>query len=101
LDCGLYSDHGELGAGDPQFNPARLSKRLVSHDAEAEFFGEEQRKGNVVEASYRQIPECIGVSKSSAQAAVAWLIKRKLLASTKKTVTATPSYKVLTPWRNR
>jgi len=61
--------------------------------------GKEQRKGNVVEASYRQIAECIGVSKSSAQAAVSWLIKRKLLASTKKTVTATPRYKVLTPWR--
>ncbi len=54
----------------------------------------------MVEASYRQIAECIGVSKSSAQAAVAWLIKRKLLASTKKTVTATPRYKVLTPWRD-
>ncbi|MGA2424247.1 MAG: helix-turn-helix domain-containing protein [Terriglobales bacterium] len=62
--------------------------------------GKEQRKGNVVEASYRQIAECIGVSKSSAQAAVSWLIKRKLLASTKKTVTATPRYKVLTPWRD-
>ena len=62
--------------------------------------GKEQRKGNVVEASYRQIAECIGVSKSSAQAAVSWLIKRKLLASTKKTVTATPRYKVLTSWRD-
>ncbi len=60
----------------------------------------EQRKGNVVEASYRQIAECIGVSKSSAQAAVGWLVKRKLLASTKKTATATPRYKVLTPWRD-
>jgi hypothetical protein len=60
----------------------------------------EQRKGNLVEASYRQIAECIGVSKSSAQSAVAWLIKRKLLASSKKTVTATPRYKVLTPWRD-
>ena len=59
----------------------------------------EQRKGSAVEASYRQIAESIGVSKSSAQAAVAWLIKRKLLASTKKTVTATPCYRVLTPWR--
>jgi len=49
---------------------------------------------------YQQITECVGVSKSSAQTAVAWLIKRKLLASTKKTVTATPRYKVLTPWRD-
>ena len=62
--------------------------------------GKEQRKGNVVEASYRQIAESIGVSKSSAQSAVAWLLKRKLLASSKKTVTATPRYKVLTPWRD-
>src|SRR5260370_36477235 len=62
--------------------------------------GKEHRKGHVVEASYRQIAECIGVSKSSAQAAVGWLIKRKLLASTRKTVTATPRYKVLTPWRD-
>jgi len=87
-----------------------LMRDLVGHDRRVVSFlvylwftserGKEQRKGNVVEASYRQIAECIGVSKSSAQAAVAWLIKRKLLASTKKTVTATPRYKVLTPWRD-
>src|SRR6266446_7392150 len=85
-----------------------LMRDLVGHDRRVVSFlvylwftseqGKEQRKGNVVEASYRQIAESIGVSKSSAQAAVAWLIKRKLLASTKKTVTATPRYKVLTPW---
>ena len=91
-----------------------LMRDLVGHDRRVVSFlvylwftGEqekeqekEQRKGHVVEASYRQIAECIGVSKSSAQAAVGWLIKRKLLASTKKTVTATPRYKVLTPWRD-
>ena len=87
-----------------------LMRDLVGHDRRVVSFlvylwftgeqGKEQRKGNVVEASYRQIAECIGVSKSSAQAAVAWLVKRKLLASTKKTVTATPCYKVLAPWRD-
>ncbi len=87
-----------------------LMRDLVGHDRRVVSFlvylwftseqGKEQRKGNVVEASYRQIAESIGVSKSSAQAAVGWLIKRKLLASTKKTVTATPGYKVLTPWRD-
>jgi predicted transcriptional regulator len=82
-----------------------LMRDLVGHDRSVVsflvylWFVGEQRKRNVVEASYRQIAECIGVSKSSAQAAVAWLIKRKLLASTKKTVTATPQYKVLAPWR--
>ena len=40
-------------------------------------------------------------AKSSAQSAVGWLIRRKLLVSTKTTVTATPEYTVLTPWRNR
>src|SRR5260370_42523150 len=74
-------------------------RRVVSFLVYVWFTGE-QRKGHVVEASYRQIAECIGVSKSSAQAAVSWLIKRKLLTSTKKTVTATPRYKVLTPWRD-
>ena len=79
---------------------------LVGHDRRVVsflvylWFTGEQRKGNVVQASYRQIAESIGVSKSSAQSAVAWLLKRKLLASTKKTVTATPRYKVLTPWRD-
>src|SRR5712671_4239859 len=83
-----------------------LMRDLVGHDRRVVSFlvylwlTGEQRKGNVVEASYRQIAECIGVSKSSAQAAVGWLVKRELLASTKKTVTATPRYKVLTPWRD-
>jgi hypothetical protein len=31
---------------------------------------------------------------------VGWLIKRKLLACTKETVTATPCYRALTPWRD-
>jgi hypothetical protein len=87
-----------------------LMRDLVGHDRRVVSFlvylwfaaeqEKAQRKGNVVEASYRQIAECIGVSKSSAQSAVAWLVKRKLLAVTKKTVTATPRYKVLTPWRD-
>jgi len=87
-----------------------LMRDLVGHDRRVVSFlvylwftseqGNERRKGHVVEASYRQIAECIGVSRSSAQAAVGWLIKRELLASTKKTVTATPRYKVLTPWRD-
>jgi hypothetical protein len=86
-----------------------LMRDLVGHDRRVVSFlvylwfvaeqAKEQRKGNGVEASYRQIAESIGVSKSSAQAAVAWLIQRKLLTSAKKTVTATPRYKVLTPWR--
>lgn len=83
-----------------------LMRDLVGHDRSAVSFlvylwlTAEQRKGSSVGASYQQIAESIGVSKSSAQAAVARLIKRKLLVSTKKTVTATPRYKVLMPWRD-
>src|SRR5271169_1138634 len=84
-----------------------LMRDLVGHDRSPVSFlvylwiASEQSRGNgVVEASYQQIAESIGVSKSSAQSAVGWLIKRELLACTKKTVTATPRYKVLTPWQD-
>lgn len=61
----------------------------------------QQHRNSAVAISYQELAESIGISKSSAQSAVAWLIRRRLLASTKTTVTATPQYKVLTPWRNR
>jgi hypothetical protein len=59
----------------------------------------QQRRASAVTISYQDLAESIGISKSSAQSAVGWLIRRKLLASTKTTVTATPAYKVLTPWK--
>ena len=58
-----------------------LMRDLVGHDRRVVaflvylWFTGEQGKAAVVEASYRQIAECIGVSKSSAQAAVSWLVK--------------------------
>jgi hypothetical protein len=61
----------------------------------------QQRHTSAVTISYQELAESIGISKSSAQSAVAWLVRRKLLAVTKTTVTATPTYKVLTPWRSR
>ena len=41
------------------------------------------------------------MSKSSAQVAVNWLLRRKLLVVSKDSVTATPSYSVQRPWRDR
>ena len=83
-----------------------LMRDLVGHDRKPVSFlvylwlsGEERREDKVVQASYQQIAEAIGVSKSSAQAAVRWLARRRLISVSKKTVTATPCYKVLTPWR--
>jgi hypothetical protein len=60
-----------------------------------------QRRVSAVTVSYQDLAESIGISKSSAQSAVGWLIRRKLLTVSKTSVTATPEYKALTPWRNR
>jgi len=60
---------------------------------------EQQRHVSGVQIGYQQLAESIGISKSSAQAAVAWLLKRKLLAVRRSSVTATPVYSVLASWK--
>ena len=60
---------------------------------------QQRQKKASVSVSYRELAESVGVSKSSAQAAVGWLIQRKLIAVAKANVTATPSYTVQTPWK--
>ncbi len=84
-----------------------LLRDLVGHDRRPVGFlvylwlaAEAQRKGGVVQVSYQEIAESIGVSKSSVQSAVRWLVRRKLLAATKENATATPRYTILTPWRD-
>jgi hypothetical protein len=52
-----------------------------------------------VQVSYQELAESIGVSRSAAQSAVRWLARRKLLAVSKASATATPRYVVLSPWR--
>jgi hypothetical protein len=83
-----------------------LMRDLVGHDRKPVSFlvylwlaGEEGRRDGTVQISYQELAESIGVSKSSAQASVKWLIRRKLLAASKENVTATPRYTVLSPWR--
>ena len=83
-----------------------LMRDLVGHDKRPVSFlvylwmaAEQQRRGGQVQISYQELAESIGVSKSSAQTAVGWLARRKLLSVSKATVTATPCYGVLTPWR--
>ena len=83
-----------------------LMRDLVGHDRRLASFlvylwlaAEQQRRKSAVSISYSDLAESVGVSKSSAQAAVAWLIHRKLISSTKANVTATPSYTVQSPWR--
>jgi hypothetical protein len=84
-----------------------LMRDLVGHDRRPVSFlvylwltAEERRRNSVVQISYQELAESIGVSKSSAQSAVRWLIRRKLLAASKENATATPRYTVLRPWKD-
>jgi Bacterial regulatory proteins, gntR family len=85
-----------------------LLRDLVGHDRRPVCFfvylwlsAEQGRRKDAVRISYQELAESIGVSKSSAQAAVSWLVRRKLLAREKQNATAVPRYSVLTPWRER
>jgi hypothetical protein len=83
-----------------------LMRDLVGHDRRPASFlvylwlaAEQQRQqGQAVTISYQQLAESVGISKSSAQAAAGWLARRKLIAVTKPSFTATPSYAVQRPW---
>jgi hypothetical protein len=83
-----------------------LMRDLVGHDKRPVSFlvylwlaAEQQRRNSAVRISYQELAESIGVSKSSAQAAAGHLVRRKLVLVSKATVTATPQYKVQSPWK--
>jgi len=83
-----------------------LMRDLVGHDKRPVSFlvylwlaAEQQRRDAAVQISYQELAESTGVSKSAAQAAVSWLVRRKLLLVSKETVTSTPRYKVQRPWK--
>ena len=85
-----------------------LMRDLVGHDKRPVSFlvylwlaAEQQRRGEPVQVSYQELAESIGVSKSSAQTGVGWLVRRKLLKATKANATAVPCYAVQSPWRSR
>lgn len=83
-----------------------LLRDLVGHDHRPSAFlvylwlyAEQQRGEGPVAISYAGLAEETGLSRSSAQAAVGWLVRRKLVTASKEAVTATPMYSVRTPWR--
>jgi hypothetical protein len=83
-----------------------LMRDLVGHDRRPVGFlvylwlaAEQQRTDEAVQVSYAELAENIGVSKSSVQGAVSWLVRRKLLAARKQNATAVPRYTVLSPWK--
>lgn len=47
----------------------------------------------------QDIAERTGLSKRSVQSALSWLVKRKLIAVARASITAIPEYTVLRPWR--
>lgn len=49
--------------------------------------------------SYARLADETGLSRSASQAAIAWLVRRKLLAVHKEAVTAIPVYSVQRPWQ--
>jgi hypothetical protein len=85
-----------------------LLRDLVGHDRRPVSFlvylwlaTEQQRRKTVVQVSYRELAESIGVSKSSVQTAAGWLVRRKLITVSKEKSTSTPCYTVLRPWRRK
>jgi hypothetical protein len=85
-----------------------LMRDLVGHDRRPASFlvylwltAEQRRRGAAVQISYQGLAENIGISKSSAQAGVAWLLRRKLLVAGKASATATPRYTVQRPWKRK
>jgi hypothetical protein len=83
-----------------------LMRDLVGHDRRPASFlvyvwltAEQARKQGAVQVSYQEVAESVGLSKSSVQAAVSWLVRRKLLAASKENATAIPCYTVQTQWK--
>ena len=84
-----------------------LMRDLVGHDRRPASFlvylwlaTEQARRQGAVQVSYQELAESVGLSKSSAQTAVSWLLRRKLLTANKENATAIPSYVVSSPWRD-
>jgi hypothetical protein len=84
-----------------------LMRDLVGHDRRPASFlvyvwltAEQARRQGAVQVSYQELAESVGLSKSSAQAGVSWLVRRKLLSASKENATAIPRYTVRSPWRD-
>jgi len=83
-----------------------LLRDLVGHDRKPAAFlvylwlaGEQARTRHSVTISFQTLSENTGLSRSSAQASVRWLLGRKLLTAAKANPTAVPCYTVHFPWR--
>jgi hypothetical protein len=83
-----------------------LMRDLVAHDKTPSaffvyLFFWRRAGGNVrrtVAASLREIAEETGLSKRAVQAAVALLARRRLLQTSRASITAIPEYRISKPW---
>ena len=85
-----------------------LLRDLTGHDRKPAAFlvylwltAEQSRRKAPVAISYIELAQNTGLSRSSAQASVRWLLRRKLLTASKANPTAVPVYTVQFPWRKR
>ena len=82
-----------------------LMRDLCAHDRQPSAFlvylylWRQANGAGSVAIALRDIAEGAGVSKRSAQSAVAWLAKRKLIGVERESITAVPLYTVLRPWK--
>src|SRR5215469_3466591 len=83
-----------------------LMRDLIGHDKIPAAFAvylwlnaEQQRTNKAVAISYAALSEETGLSRSATQLAITWLLKRGLLESKHASVTATPVYTTLRPWK--
>ncbi len=84
-----------------------LLRDLTGHDRKPAAFlvylwltGEQSRRRSPIAISYVELAQNTGLSRSSAQSGVRWLVRRKLLTATKANATAVPVYTVQFPWRS-
>ena len=86
-----------------------LMRDLVGHDKSSSAFlvylhlwsQTEGRSFETASLSHQRMAEMTGLSKSAVQSAIRILSRRKLIRATKPTVTSTPEYRVLKPWRRK
>ena len=56
------------------------------------------RGESTIRVALQDIAEQTGLSKRSVQTAVAWLVRRQLIAVARESITAIPVYTVMRPW---
>jgi hypothetical protein len=83
-----------------------LLRDLTGHDRKPSAFlvylwlaAEHARTRRPIPISFQTLSENTGLSRSSTQASVRWLLQRKLLTASKANPTAIPLYTIQHPWR--